>query len=420
MTRTRAWMCGNKIIIYPSDFGARQSPFTMLRKRRSTTTTVTALFTAAVCGAAFGAAVYWAYSNAYGGTKKDDEDEDAQKRRNETTTTETTDRASESATTTTTTTTTTVEDAIARPSDGTGVEPATGRATRRVEHEAAPAAVATLDVKDTRYVVETYESLELAFAQAGLDPSALTPREFFHFATYPEVGCWPREHAKAGLPKDAARLVVLTMEEAPAIAAAVQSAVRELVRLVGATTDTFVPGRGSLHVTLFHVSRTFDYVAAPVECAADGADGRGTATLPPTSSAVEDAIAYEESAIADALHGCGACELEIDRVCMAPSGCLLLCFKDVRGDVQSIRERLRDKAIGSSKKQNETVHCTLARMFPKPGSSPLDPETIRAITTMCARVTSALRGARFTAQHAVYCVEERYGCVDGKRCRIKL
>jgi hypothetical protein len=390
----------------------------MLRKRRSTTTTVTALFTAAVCGAAFGAAVYWAYSNAYGGTKKDDEDEDAQKRRNETTTTETTDRASESATTTTTTTT--VEDAIARPSDGTGVEPATGRATRRVEHEAAPAAVATLDVKDTRYVVETYESLELAFAQAGLDPSALTPREFFHFATYPEVGCWPREHAKAGLPKDAARLVVLTMEEAPAIAAAVQSAVRELVRLVGATTDTFVPGRGSLHVTLFHVSRTFDYVAAPVECAADGADGRGTATLPPTSSAVEDAIAYEESAIADALHGCGACELEIDRVCMAPSGCLLLCFKDVRGDVQSIRERLRDKAIGSSKKQNETVHCTLARMFPKPGSSPLDPETIRAITTMCARVTSALRGARFTAQHAVYCVEERYGCVDGKRCRIKL
>lgn len=387
----------------------------MLRKRRSTT--ATALFTAAVCGAAFGAAVYWAYSNAYGGTKKDDEDEeeDAQKRRNETTTTMgAIDRTARA--------TTTVEDAIAGPSDGTGVEPATGRATQRVENEAAPAAaaVAALDVKDTRYVVETYESLELAFAQAGLDPSALTPREFFHFATYPEVGCWPREHAKAGLPKDAARLVVLTMEEAPAIAAAVQSAVRELVRLVGATTDTFVPGRGSLHVTLFHVSRTFDYVAAPVECAADGADGRGTATLPPTSSAVEDAIAYEESAIADALHGCGACELEIDRVCMAPSGCLLLCFKDVRGDVQSIRERLRDKAIGSSKKQNETVHCTLARMFPKPGSSPLDPETIRAITTMCARVTSALRGARFTAQHAVYCVEERYGCVDGKRCRIKL
>ena len=387
----------------------------MLRKRRSTTPT--ALFTAAVCGAAFGAAVYWAYSNAYGGTKKDDEDEeeDAQKRRNETTTTMgAIDRTARA--------TTTVEDAIAGPSDGTGVEPATGRATQRVENEAAPAAaaVAALDVKDTRYVVETYESLELAFAQAGLDPSALTPREFFHFATYPEVGCWPREHAKAGLPKDAARLVVLTMEEAPAIAAAVQSAVRELVRLVGATTDTFVPGRGSLHVTLFHVSRTFDYVAAPVECAADGADGRGTATLPPTSSAVEDAIAYEESAIADALHGCGACELEIDRVCMAPSGCLLLCFKDVRGDVQSIRERLRDKAIGSSKKQNETVHCTLARMFPKPGSSPLDPETIRAITTMCARVTSALRGARFTAQHAVYCVEERYGCVDGKRCRIKL
>lgn len=394
----------------------------MLRKRRSTT--VTALFTATVCGAAFGAAVYWAYSNAYGGTKKDyDEDEDAQKRRNETTTettTTTTTGATDRASRATTTTTTAVEDAIAGPSDGTGVELATGRATRQVENEAAPAAVAPLDVKDTRYVVETYESLELAFAQAGLDPSALTPREFFHFATYPEVGCWPREHAKAGLPKDAARLVVLTMEEAPAIAAAVQSTVRELVRLVGATTDTFVPGRGSLHVTLFHVSRTFDYVAAPVECAADGADGRGTATLPPTSSAVEDAIAYEESAIADALHGCGACELEIDRVCMAPSGCLLLCFKDVRGDVQSIRERLRDKAIGSSKKQNETVHCTLARMFPKPGSSPLDPETIRAITTMCARVTSALRGARFTAQHAVYCVEERYGCVDGKRCRIKL
>jgi len=391
----------------------------MLRKRRSTTTrAAAALFTAAVCGAAFGAAVYWAYSNAYGGTKKDDEDEDEEeeKRRVEKTTTETTETTTGRAFGATTT----VEDAIVGASGGTGVEPTTERTTLRAEKGAALAADAALDVKDTRYVVETYESLELAFAQAGLDPRALTPREFFHFATYPEVGCWPREHAKAGLPKDAARLVVLTMEEAPAIAAAVQSVVRELVRLVGATTDTFVPGRGSLHVTLFHVSRTFDYVATPVKCAADGANGRGTATLPPTSGAVEDAIAYEESAIADALHGCGACELEVDRVCMAPSGCLLLCFKDVRGNVQSIRERLRDKAIGSSKRQNETVHCTLARMFPKPGSSPLDAETIRAIAMMCARVTSALRGARFTAQHAVYCVEERYGCVDGKRCRIKL
>lgn len=293
-----------------------------------------------------------------------------------------------------------------------------GEAARR--NAAAMAEAPTpIDVKRTENAGAVYDSLEFAFAEAGLDPTALTPRKFYHFGTYPEVGVWPLRYKDLKMPEDCARLVVLTMEDAPAIASAVQSAVRELVRLVGGVMDTFVAPRGNLHLTVFHVSRTFEYKDAPVACAVDDATGRGTQTLPRATD-VEDAIAYEESAVADALHGLGACELEVDRLCLAPSGCLLLCFADVRGHLQTMRERLRDKTVGAARKQNNTMHVTLARMWPKSESRALDDETKRAINAMCAKATSALRGARLSAQNAVYVVEERFGLVDGRRARIKL
>lgn len=284
--------------------------------------------------------------------------------------------------------------------------------------EASVSKAARIDVRDTADVRAVYESLELAFAQSGLDPSALTPRKFFSFGRFPEAGVWPMRHAECGLPKDCARLVILTMDDAPAIAAAVQGTTRELMRLVGGKMDAFAPGRTELHVTLFHVSRTFDYVQPPAAFAIEDAVGGGTRTLP-RDARVEDALAYEESAIADAVRGCGPCELEVDRVCVAPSGCLLLCFADVHGAVQNIRERLRDKVVGASRRQNDTVHCTLARLFPKEDAR-LDDETVRAINAMCAKVTSSLRGARFRSQAVTYVVEERFGNVDGRRSRIQL
>ena len=85
-----------------------------------------------------------------------------------------------------------------------------------------------------------------------------------------------------------------------------------------------------------------------------------------------------------------------------------------------MRERLRDKTVGAARKQNNTMHVTLARMWPKSESRALDDETKRAINAMCAKATSALRGARLSAQNAVYVVEERFGLVDGRRARIKL
>ena len=294
---------------------------------------------------------------------------------------------------------------------GDGAAAAAARETR-----AAPAE--RIDVRNTADARAVYESLELAFAQSGLDPSSLTPRKFFSFGRFPEAGVWPRRYADCEMPKDCARLVILTMDEAPAIVAAVQGATRELMRLVGGKMDAFAPGRPELHVTLFHVSRTFDYVQPPAAFAIEDAMGGGTRTLP-RDARIEDAIAYEESAIADAVRGCGPCELEVDRVCFAPSGCLLLCFADVHGAVQNIRERLRDKVIGASRRQNDTVHCTLARLFPKEDAR-LDDETVRAINMMCAKVTSSLRGARFRAQAVTYAVEEHFGLVDGRRSRIQL
>ena len=376
----------------------------------------------ALAGAAFGAAAYAAYRRLAIDWTKDGSDEkgvfdddDASRvdardaRAREVSSREVSSRDARAETSGETAVVETREDdGVAGASDGAAASAS-----------AASEAPTPIDVKHTKNVREVYDSLEFAFAEAGLDPTALTPRKFFHFATFPEVGVWPLPYKDLKMPHDCARLVVLTMEDAPAIAAAVQTATRDLVRLVGGVMDTFAAPRGNLHLTVFHVSRTFEYKDAPVACVVDDATGRGTQTLPRATN-VEDAIAYEESAVADALHGLGACELEVDRLCLAPSGCLLLCFADVHGHLQTMRERLRDKTVGAARKQNNTMHVTLARMWPKSESRTLDDETKRAINAMCARVTSALRGARFSAQNAVYVVEERFGLVDGRRARIKL
>ena len=269
-----------------------------------------------------------------------------------------------------------------------------------------------IDVKDTRDARRAYEALELAFATDGLDRGAQTARKYFHFARHPEVGTWPKTYAEMGMPSDCARLVILTMEDAPAICAAAQRATREVTRLLGETMDAHAPGRGSLHVTLFHLSRTFEYVRAPVEFAS-------AATLPPNAP-TEDAHAREEAAVAEALRGCGECELEVDRVCLTPSGCLILCFNDVRGRVQEIRERLARSAVGAARAQNDTVHCTLARLFVRSDGFQIDEERAAAARAACDVATSALRGARFRARGVTYCVERAFSHCDGRRARISL
>jgi hypothetical protein len=286
----------------------------------------------------------------------------------------------------------------------------------------AAATTMMIDVKHTSNAIAVYESLELAFAAQGLDKRALSPRQFFHFSTYPEVGVWPQKYAAVdGYARDCARLVILSLEDAPAIAAAVQQSTRELVTMLGGTLDAFAPGRANLHVSMFHLSRTHEYIKPPVAFAVDDAVRNGTKRLIPhvSSTAPSEAIKYEESAVADALRGAGPVTLEVDRVCIAPSGCLLLCFNDVNGDAQNVRERLRDNAIGAARAQNETVHCTLARLFPKEDAA-LSDAMMRDMNALCARWTARLRGARMVARNVVYVVEERYGFCDGHRTRISL
>ena len=286
----------------------------------------------------------------------------------------------------------------------------------------ATATTMMIDVKHTSNAIAVYESLELAFAAQGLDKRALSPRQFFHFSTYPEVGVWPQKYAAVdGYARDCARLVIWSLEEAPALAAAVQQSTRELVTMLGGTLDAFAPGRANLHVSMFHLSRTHEYIKPPVAFAVDDAVRNGTKRLIPhvSSTAPSEAIKYEESAVADALRGAGPVTLEVDRVCIAPSGCLLLCFNDVNGDAQNVRERLRDNAIGAARAQNETVHCTLARLFPKEDAA-LSDAMMRDMNALCARWTARLRGARMVARNVVYVVEERYGFCDGHRTRISL
>jgi hypothetical protein len=295
------------------------------------------------------------------------------------------------------------------------------RETTTTEAE-AEAAIDMIDVKHTSNAIAVYESIELAFAAQGLDRRAISPRHFFHFATYPEVGVWPQKYVDVdGFARDCARLVILSLEDAPAIAAAVQQSTRELVTMLGGKLDAFTPGRANLHVSVFHLSRTYEYIKPPVAFAVDDAVRNGTKRLIPhvSSTAPSEAIKYEESAVADALRGAAPVTLEVDRVCIAPSGCLLLCFNDVNGDVQIVRERLRDNAIGAARAQNETVHCTLARLFPK-NDAALSDSMLRDMNALCARWTARLRGARMVARNVVYVVEERFGFCDGHRTRISL
>ena len=311
-----------------------------------------------------------------------------------------------------------VDGARARTLDATATEAA--RTTQVATTTTATTAM--IDVKHTSNAIAVYESLELAFAAQGLDKRALSPRQFFHFATYPEVGVWPQKYAAVdGYARDCARLVILSLEDAPAIAAAVQQSTRELVTTLGGKLDAFTPGRANLHVSIFHLSRTHEYIKPPVAFAVDDAVRNGTKRLIPhvSSTAPSEAIKYEESAVADALRGAGPVTLEVDRVCIAPSGCLLLCFNDVNGDAQNVRERLRDNAIGAARAQNETVHCTLARLFPKEDAA-LSDAMVRDMNALCARWTARLRGARMVARNVVYVVEERYGFCDGHRTRISL
>ena len=74
-----------------------------------------------------------------------------------------------------------------------------------------------------------FERETRGFAMAEVDDA----KRWFHFENPPGVGVWPLPYTQLGLPKDCTRLVVLSLVDAPAVAAAGAACAREMVKLLG-------------------------------------------------------------------------------------------------------------------------------------------------------------------------------------------
>ena len=225
-------------------------------------------------------------------------------------------------------------------------------------------------------LVATYDRIQREFTEANgaFDPVAVADAaRWFHFEPPPGVGVWPVEYVKLGLPRGCTRLVVLMLEDAPAVAAAGAACAREVMRAMRGV-GCFNVSRGAYHVTVFFLSLPTDPVEDPTVGAdareagrggkGKGKESRGAIGFHPDHDA-------EEAAVHDALRGAvdvapksigdasinrdadgsetvangsasaskshrengsfGEITLEVDRVAMAKSGALLLLFRDPDG-----------------------------------------------------------------------------------------
>jgi len=267
-------------------------------------------------------------------------------------------------------------------------------------------------------LVATYDRIQREFTEANgaFDPVAVADAaRWFHFEPPPGVGVWPMEYVKLGLPRGCTRLVVLMLEDAPAVAAAGAACAREVMRAMRGV-GCFNVSRGAYHVTVFFLSLPTDPVEDPTVGAdareagrggkGKGKESRGAIGFHPDHDA-------EEAAVHDALRGAvdvapksigdasinrdgstrdaddasnrngsrdngsasaskshrenaiGEITLEVDRVAMAKSGALLLLFRDPDGALDRARRALRGAFPGAPSKQTAIAHCTLLRAFPR-------------------------------------------------------
>ena len=302
-----------------------------------------------------------------------------------------------------------------------------------------------------------FERETRGFAMAEVDET----KRWFHFEDPPGVGVWPLPYTQLGLPKDCTRLVVLSLVDAPAVAAAGAACAREMVKLLGPCgAACFTVPRNAYHVSVFFLSTPTEPVADPLfvpspetartapaatdrtrtrACANANAVNVSLASAPlkrigerfqpaHDAEAREAELAARESfsdgrgdsaanaALDDASRA--ACVLEVDRVAMAVSGALLLLFRDPNGDLRRLRARLRDRFPNAPEKQTTIAHCTLLRAFPRTGDALTAASSGRALAdakALCARWTARVRGMRVRVDRAWLVREERFASIDGAR-----
>lgn len=132
-----------------------------------------------------------------------------------------------------------------------------------------------------------------------------------------------------------------------------------MAALGGGGVGCFNVARNSYHVTVFFLSLPTDPVTDPVSRLLPSPATPGKPWLEPDHRREEDII---DSALRKLGHG--TVELEVDRIIMAPSGTLLLLFRDAHGTLASVRSALQDAFPAAPAKQTSIAHCTLLRAFP--------------------------------------------------------
>ena len=326
-----------------------------------------------------------------------------------------------------------------------------GEPRPRSEPGTSPGVFARVSESD-RKLVERYDAMQTdffletrGFAMAQVEET----RRWFHFEEPPGVGVWPLPYTQLGLPKDCARLVVLSLVDAPAVAAAGAACAREMVKLLGPCgAACFNVSRNAYHVSVFFLSTPTEPTADPLS--SPRADGGANAVATPATTdrpqpphaahvvnvslasaplthigsrfqPAHDAEAREVEAAARDVSpsfDADAVVLEVDRVAVAVSGALLLLFRDPNGDLGRLRERLRARFPNAPRKQTTIAHCTLLRAFPKTGDALTTASSGRVLAdakALCARWTARVRGTRVRVDRAWLVREERFSSIDGAR-----
>ena len=131
-------------------------------------------------------------------------------------------------------------------------------------------------------------------------------------------------------------------------------------------------------------------------------------------------ILDEATKAQEVLQACESIELVVDRVVLATSGALLLCFDDVNDSLKKSRAALVSNAIGvRGVQQTSTAHCTLARILPNPGDEHLSDYELKQIDQLLTKWTKQLRGTKMICPKAWYVREERFSSVDGDKVRLR-
>ena len=131
-------------------------------------------------------------------------------------------------------------------------------------------------------------------------------------------------------------------------------------------------------------------------------------------------IVDEATKAQEVLQACESIELVVDRVVLATSGALLLCFDDVNDSLKKSRAALVSNAVGvRGVQQTSTAHCTLARILPNPGDEQLSDYELKQIDQLLTKWTKQLRGTKMICPKAWYVREERFSSVDGDKVRLR-